>query len=90
MSQAETGKLNTSPDEDSSSYSSNSNDFSYSYPPYPASSCSDFSYPYPTKPAAMKRSGGLLCFALSWGHNSALFDTPVDSSIDFHRSGGQP
>ncbi|XP_066490054.1 sodium-coupled neutral amino acid symporter 2 [Tiliqua scincoides] len=54
MSQAETGKLNTSPDEDSSSYSSNSNDFNYSYPPYPSSSCSDFNYPYPTKPAAMK------------------------------------
>lgn len=43
MSSAEMGKFNISPDEDSSSYSSNSN---------------DFSYPYPTKPAAMKRSGG--------------------------------
>ncbi|KAM9205923.1 sodium-coupled neutral amino acid symporter 2 isoform 1-T1 [Mergus octosetaceus] len=39
MSSAEMGKFNISPDEDSSSYSSNSN---------------DFSYPYPTKPAAMK------------------------------------
>ncbi|KAJ6653632.1 hypothetical protein lerEdw1_009008 [Lerista edwardsae] len=54
MSQAETGKLSTSPDEDSSSYSSNSNDFSYSYPAYPASGCGDFSYAYPTKPAALK------------------------------------
>lgn len=42
MSSAEMGKFNISPDEDSSSYSSNSN---------------DFSYPYPTKPAAMKRWG---------------------------------
>uniref|UniRef100_A0A8D0L5W0 Sodium-coupled neutral amino acid symporter 2 n=1 Tax=Sphenodon punctatus TaxID=8508 RepID=A0A8D0L5W0_SPHPU len=32
MTKAEMGKLNMSPDEDSSSYSSNSNDFSYSYP----------------------------------------------------------
>ena len=40
MSSAEMGRFNISPDEDSSSYSSNSN---------------DFSYPYPTKPAAMKR-----------------------------------
>ncbi|XP_034984185.1 sodium-coupled neutral amino acid symporter 2 [Zootoca vivipara] len=40
MTKAEMGKLNTTPDEeDSSSYSSNSN---------------DFNYPYPTKPAAMK------------------------------------
>ncbi|NXS11434.1 S38A2 protein, partial [Neodrepanis coruscans] len=39
MSSAEMGKFNISPDEDSSSYSSNSN---------------DFSYPYPTKPATMK------------------------------------
>ncbi|XP_062990038.1 sodium-coupled neutral amino acid symporter 2 [Elgaria multicarinata webbii] len=41
MTKAEMGKLNMTPDEDSSSYSSNSNDFSYSYP---------------TKPAAMKSS----------------------------------
>ncbi|KYO47675.1 sodium-coupled neutral amino acid symporter 2 [Alligator mississippiensis] len=39
MTKAEMGKFNISPDEDSSSYSSNSNDFSYSYP---------------TKPTAMK------------------------------------
>ncbi|XP_075584093.1 sodium-coupled neutral amino acid symporter 2 isoform X1 [Pelecanus crispus] len=39
MSSAEMGKFGVSPEEDSSSYSSNSN---------------DFSYPYPTKPAAMK------------------------------------
>uniref|UniRef100_A0A8D0DQ72 Sodium-coupled neutral amino acid symporter 2 n=1 Tax=Salvator merianae TaxID=96440 RepID=A0A8D0DQ72_SALMN len=37
------GKLNTTPDEDSSSYSSNSN---------------DFNYPYPTKPAAIKSHYG--------------------------------
>nr|XP_060633547.1 sodium-coupled neutral amino acid symporter 2 [Anolis sagrei ordinatus] len=39
MTKAEMGKLNTTPDEDSSSYSSNSN---------------DFNYPYPTKQAALK------------------------------------
>ncbi|XP_042323181.1 sodium-coupled neutral amino acid transporter 2 [Sceloporus undulatus] len=39
MTKAEMGKLNTTPDEDSSSYSSNSN---------------DFAYPYPTKPTALK------------------------------------
>ncbi|XP_054845179.1 sodium-coupled neutral amino acid symporter 2 [Eublepharis macularius] len=35
MTKAEMGKLNTSPDEDSSSYSSNSNDFNYPYPSKP-------------------------------------------------------
>ncbi|XP_060633547.2 sodium-coupled neutral amino acid symporter 2 [Anolis sagrei] len=39
MTKAEMGKLNTTPDEDSSSYSSNSN---------------DFNYPYPTKQASLK------------------------------------
>ncbi|XP_036614525.1 sodium-coupled neutral amino acid transporter 2 isoform X1 [Trichosurus vulpecula] len=41
MTKAEMGRFNISPDEDSSSYSSNSNDFTYSYP---------------TKQAAMKKS----------------------------------
>lgn len=39
MRKAEMGRFNISPDEDSSSYSSNS----------------DFNYSYPTKQAAMKR-----------------------------------
>lgn len=45
MKKAEMGRFNISPDEDSSSYSSNS----------------DFNYSYPTKQAALKRWEKLCC-----------------------------
>lgn len=47
MKKTEMGRFNISPDEDSSSYSSNS----------------DFNYSYPTKQAALKRWDKEMCFA---------------------------